>query len=83
MASLSRRRTQVPIPAPKKTLKLQLLLFVPGDDSKRRLEQMASFTTALSATKTEFSNELNYMPGMAPWDANSPAPERGGMQVVN
>jgi len=59
------------------------LLFVPGDDSKRRLEQMASLATTLTTTKTEFSNELNYMPGMALGGDNSPALERGGMQVVN
>lgn len=63
--------------------KRKLLSFVPSDDSKRRLEQMASLATALTATKTEFSNELTYMRGMAPRSANSPALERGGMQVVN
>lgn len=60
----------------------KLLLIVPGDDSKRRLEQMALLATALTATKTEFSNELTYTAGMALGDANSPALERGGMQVV-
>lgn len=44
---------------------------------------MASLATALTATKTEFSNELTYMPGMAPRDANSPVLERGGMQVLS
>jgi len=61
----------------------KLLLFVLGDYSKRRLEQMASLATVLTATKTEFSNELTYMPGMAPGDANSPALKRGAMQVIN
>ena len=44
---------------------------------------MASLATVLTATKTEFSNELTYMPGMAPGDANSPALKRGAMQVIN
>ncbi|KAK7293749.1 hypothetical protein RJT34_16622 [Clitoria ternatea] len=63
--------------------KRKLLPFVPCDDPKRRLEQMASLATALTATKTEFSNELTYRPGMAPRSANSSALERGGMQVMS
>ena len=63
--------------------KRKLLPFVPSEDPKRRLEQMASLATALTATKTEFSNELTYMPGMAPRSANCPALEHGGMQVIN
>jgi len=63
--------------------KRKLLAFVPSEDPKRRLEQMASLATALIATETEFSNELTYMPAMAPRSANRPALERGGMQVPN
>ncbi|KAJ1381450.1 Zinc finger, PHD-type [Sesbania bispinosa] len=63
--------------------KRKLLPFIPSEDPKRRLEQMASLATALTATKTEFSNELNYMPGMAPRSANRPALEHGGMQVLS
>ncbi|CAK8570184.1 unnamed protein product [Lathyrus sativus] len=63
--------------------KRKLLPFTPSDDSRRRLVQMASLATALTATKTEFSNELTYMPGMAPRDANSPSLEHGGMQVMS
>ncbi|XP_027362541.1 histone-lysine N-methyltransferase ATXR6-like isoform X2 [Abrus precatorius] len=63
--------------------KRKLLPFTPSEDSKRRLEQMASLATALTATKTEFSNDLTYMPGMAPRSANSPALEHGGMQVLS
>ncbi|AES58733.2 histone-lysine N-methyltransferase ATXR5, putative [Medicago truncatula] len=44
---------------------------------------MASLATALTATKTEFSNELTYTAGMALGDANSPALERGGMQMFS
>jgi hypothetical protein len=42
---------------------------------------MASLATALTATGTEFSNELTYMPGMAPRSANRAALEHEGMQV--
>lgn len=61
--------------------KRKLLPFNPSDDPKRRLEQMASLATALMATGTEFSNELTYVPGMAPRSANRAALEQGGMQV--
>lgn len=62
--------------------KRKLLPFTPTEDPKRRLEQMASLATALTATKAAFSNELTYMPGMAPRSANLPALEHGGMQVI-
>jgi len=45
------------------------------------LEHMASLPTPLIATKIEFGNELTYVPGIAPRDANSPDLECGGMQV--
>ncbi|KAK6926042.1 SET domain [Dillenia turbinata] len=63
--------------------KRRLLPFNPCDDQKRRLEQMASLATALTATKTEFSNELTYLPGMAPRSANCAAFEQGGMQKLS
>ena len=61
--------------------KRRLLPFTPSEDPSRRLEQMASLATALTTTGTEFSNELTYMPGMAPRSANCAALEREGMQV--
>lgn len=61
--------------------KRKLLPFIPTKDCTRRMEQMASLATALMATGTEFSNELTYIPGMAPRWANCAALERGGMQV--
>ncbi|XP_042481958.1 histone-lysine N-methyltransferase ATXR6 [Macadamia integrifolia] len=63
--------------------KRKLLPFKPTEDPARRLEQMASLATALTATRTEFSNELTYMPGMAPRSANYPCIEKGGMQVLS
>lgn len=42
---------------------------------------MRSLATALTASGTEYSNELTYQPGMAPRSANCPALEKGGMQV--
>ena len=59
----------------------RLLPFNPIEDPTRRLEQMASLATALTATGAEFSNELTYIPGMAPRSANCPVLEQGGMQV--
>ncbi|KAK1571684.1 hypothetical protein Q3G72_021303 [Acer saccharum] len=63
--------------------KRRLLAFNPVEDPKRRLEQMASLATALKASGSEFSNELTYVPGMAPRSANCAALERGGMQVMS
>lgn len=61
--------------------KRKLLPFHPAEEPTRRLEQMASLATALTATGTEFSNELTYVRGMAPRSANYAALEQGGMQV--
>ncbi|KAF7816669.1 histone-lysine N-methyltransferase ATXR6 [Senna tora] len=63
--------------------KRKLLPFCPSEDPSRRLEQMASLATALTATNTEFSNELTYIPGMAPKSANRAPLEQGGMQVLS
>ncbi|KAG9452679.1 hypothetical protein H6P81_005583 [Aristolochia fimbriata] len=62
--------------------KRKLLPFNPIDDPARRLEQMASLATALMATGTDFSDELTYVPGMAPRSANQASLEPGGMQVL-
>lgn len=59
----------------------KLLPFNPSEDPTRRLIQMASLATALTATGTDFSNDLTYMPGMAPRSANCANLELGGMQV--
>ncbi|XP_068635106.1 histone-lysine N-methyltransferase ATXR6-like isoform X2 [Aristolochia californica] len=63
--------------------KRKLLPFSPSEDSRRRLEQMASLATALMATGTKFSDELTYMPGMARRSANQASLEPGGMQVLS
>lgn len=60
-----------------------MLPYSPSEDPTVRLKQMASLATALTATGTEFSNDLSYRPGMAPRLANCPALEQGGMQVNN
>ncbi|KAK3445662.1 hypothetical protein EUGRSUZ_A01443 [Eucalyptus grandis] len=62
--------------------KRKLLPFNPSEDPIRRLKQMASLATALTATGAEFSNELTYMPGMVQRSANRAALEQGGMQVL-
>ncbi|XAR52184.1 Histone-lysine N-methyltransferase [Bertholletia excelsa] len=74
-----RRRTSSLVVSKKRR---KLLPFNPSEDPTRRLEQMASLATALTATGAEFSNELTYMPGMAPRSANQAALEQGGMQVL-
>lgn len=61
----------------------RLLPFNPTKDPTRRLEQMTSLATALLAAGADFSNELTYMPGMAPRSANHAALEREGMQVLS
>uniref|UniRef100_A0A453ANL1 Uncharacterized protein n=1 Tax=Aegilops tauschii subsp. strangulata TaxID=200361 RepID=A0A453ANL1_AEGTS len=43
---------------------------------------MASLATALTATSAVFSNDLTYVPGMAPRSANQSALVAGGMQVL-
>ncbi|EHA8589025.1 putative Histone-lysine N-methyltransferase ATXR5 [Cocos nucifera] len=60
----------------------RILPFTPTENPARRLEQMGSLATALTALEMEFSNELTYMPGMAPRSANQAILEKGGMQVL-
>ncbi|KAF8411670.1 hypothetical protein HHK36_004228 [Tetracentron sinense] len=61
----------------------RLLPFIPTENPARRLEQMGSLATALTALKMEFSDDLTYMPGMAPRSANQARFEKGGMQVLS
>ncbi|KAM7467658.1 hypothetical protein LguiB_015220 [Lonicera macranthoides] len=75
-----RRRTSSLATSKKKR---KLLPFNPSEDLTRRLEQMASLATALTTTGAEFSNELTYVPGMAPRSANQAALERDGMQELS
>ncbi|CAA6673645.1 unnamed protein product [Spirodela intermedia] len=63
--------------------KRKLLPFNPSEDPARRMAQMASLGTALTATGAEFSDELIYAPGMAPRSTNRAALEREGMQTLN
>lgn len=42
---------------------------------------MRSLALALTSDNMEFSNDLNYRPGMAPREANQSRFEIGGMQV--
>ncbi|KAJ8551558.1 hypothetical protein K7X08_021573 [Anisodus acutangulus] len=61
----------------------RLFPFTPTEDPDRRLVQMASLASALTALDMEFSDELTYMPSMAPKSANSAKFESGGMQVLS
>jgi len=60
----------------------RILPYAPSADPQRRLEQMGTLATALTALHMEFSNDLTYMPGMAPKSANQAKLEKGGMQVI-
>ncbi|KAL2638896.1 hypothetical protein AAZX31_06G144800 [Glycine max] len=63
--------------------KRRLLPFVPTKDLNRRLKQMGSLASALTALNMEFSDHLTYLPGMAPRCANQALLENGGMQTLS
>ncbi|KAF6163632.1 hypothetical protein GIB67_036092 [Kingdonia uniflora] len=75
-----RRRRSGPLVIYKK--RRRLLPFAPSEDRARRLEQMGSLATALTKLHIEFSNDLSFMPGMAPRSANQASFEKGGMQAL-
>ncbi|KAF3336155.1 histone-lysine N-methyltransferase ATXR6-like protein [Carex littledalei] len=79
LESKKRKRKSVCISKKKR----KLLPFNPTENLRRRLEQMASLATALTATGAVFINELTYVAGMAPKSANRAALEKGGMQVMS
>lgn len=62
--------------------KRKMLPYVPTEDTDQRLKQMASAATALISSKMDFSNELTYVPSMAPKCSNQAKLEEGGMQVL-
>ncbi|XP_077235613.1 putative Histone-lysine N-methyltransferase ATXR5 isoform X2 [Tasmannia lanceolata] len=76
-----RRRRSMPLVMCKK--RRRLLPFNPTEDPVRRLEQMGSLATALTALRMVYSSELTYAPGMAPRSANRAIFEKGGMQVLS
>ena len=59
----------------------RLLPFIPSADPTQRLKQMRTLASALTALHMEFSDDLTYLPGMAPPSANQAKFEQGGMQV--
>ncbi|GJR60630.1 hypothetical protein Tco_1502792 [Tanacetum coccineum] len=61
----------------------RLLAFSPTEDPARRLEQLASLGTTLTATGAQFSNDLTFISGMAPKSGNNPAYEKEGMQILS
>ncbi|KAL1813705.1 hypothetical protein ACET3Z_023770 [Daucus carota] len=63
--------------------KRKLLPFSPSEDTSMRYKQMQSLAVALTATGADYSNELTYIPGMAPRSANCSTLEREGMQVMS
>ncbi|KAJ6419266.1 hypothetical protein OIU84_029389 [Salix udensis] len=61
----------------------RLLPFIPSEDPAQRLKQMGTLASALTALQMEFSDDLTYLPGMAPQLANQAKFEQGGMQVLS
>ncbi|KAJ8765825.1 hypothetical protein K2173_015738 [Erythroxylum novogranatense] len=61
----------------------KLLPFYPSEDPERRLQQMRSLATALTASGTDYSNKLTYQKGTAPRSANNASLEKEGMQVLS
>lgn len=57
--------------------------FIPSEDPAQRLKQMGTLASALTALHMEFSDDLTYLPGMAPQLANQAKFEQGGMQVLS
>ncbi|KAL6509638.1 hypothetical protein OROGR_022948 [Orobanche gracilis] len=82
-AQCRKRRKRTGILAISKKNSRKLLPFNPSKDPIRRWEQMASLASALTATRTQFSNDLTYVSGMAPRSTNLAALERDGMQVLS
>ncbi|KAJ6737356.1 HISTONE ACETYLTRANSFERASE [Salix viminalis] len=61
----------------------RLLPFIPSADPTQRLKQMGTLASALTALHMQFSDDLTYLPGMAPPSANQAKFEQGGMQVLS
>ncbi|EOA20840.1 hypothetical protein CARUB_v10001176mg [Capsella rubella] len=61
----------------------KLLPLVPSEDPDRRITQLGTLATALTALGIKYSDGLNYVPGMAPRSANQSKFEKGGMQVLS
>ena len=74
-----RRRRSASLVLQKK--RRRLLPFIPTEDHDQRLKQMRSLASALTALHMKFSDDLTYLPGMAPRSANQARFEDGGMQV--
>lgn len=54
---------------------------VPSEDPEQRFAQMGTLASALTALGIKYSDDLTYVPGMAPRSANRSKFEIGGMQV--
>ncbi|KAI4383519.1 hypothetical protein MLD38_009349 [Melastoma candidum] len=78
--SRKRRRRSRPLAVQKR--KRRLLPYVPSDDPSCRMKQMASLASALTALQMEFSDDLTYLPGLAPRSANNAKLEKDGMQIL-
>ncbi|CAN6866022.1 unnamed protein product [Brassica oleracea var. botrytis] len=61
----------------------KLLPMVPSEDPEQRFAQMGTLASALTALGIKYSDDLTYVPGMAPRSANRSKFEKGGMQVLS
>ncbi|KAK4754192.1 hypothetical protein SAY87_002296 [Trapa incisa] len=78
--SRKRRRRWAPPVFQKK--RRRLLPFIPHKDHDRRLQEMSSLASALTASKMEFCDDLYYSQALAPRSANQAKFEKGGIQVL-
>ncbi|CAH8357433.1 unnamed protein product [Eruca vesicaria subsp. sativa] len=69
-------------PLTMKKRRRRLLPFVPSKDSRQRSAQLRSLASALTNLNIKYTNDLTYVPGMAPRSANQAMFEIGGVQVL-
>ncbi|KAF8082830.1 hypothetical protein N665_0805s0003 [Sinapis alba] len=70
-------------PLTMKKRRRRLLPFVPSKDPLQRAAQLRTLASALTILKMKYSNDLTYVPGMAPRSANQSMLEIGGVQVLS
>ncbi|KAG2309971.1 hypothetical protein Bca52824_021528 [Brassica carinata] len=61
----------------------RLVPFVPSKDPLQRDAQLRTLASALTSLNMKYSNDLTYVPGMAPRSANRSMFELGGVQVLS
>lgn len=79
--TIKHKRRSRPRPLTMKKRSRRLLPFVPSKDPLQRDAQLRTLASALTSLNMKYSNELTYIPGMAPRSANQSMFELGGVQV--